>query len=396
VKVEEVTVTLSINQLGEPEIKIIKGEKTLRSVPKILKKDPQIVNLQKRKRELKRQISRIRLSLEQAMCRGDYFNRVELKELFNHPVLTPMLRHLLFVGEDVIGYPVEKGAALQYHDGEYLRLGKMDTLRIAHSCDLYATQEWHHWQRECYKGERVQPFKQIFRELYLLTEAEMTEKTISHRYSGHQVNPRQALALLGKRSWVNYPEEGVRRTFHEEGISAWLEFLQGFLTPAEVEGLTLEGVWFSRRGEFKRLPLNEIPPRLFSEVMRDLDLVVSVAHRGGVDPEASASTVEMRSSLIRETCSMLGIDNVRTEGRYALIDGSLASYNVNLGSAVVHQQPGGAVCIVPVHSQHRGRLFLPFVDNDPKTAEILSKVLLLARDTQIKDPTILEQILAGR
>ena len=37
---------------------------------------------------------------------------------------------------------------------------------------------------------------------------------------------------------------------------------------------------------------------------------------------------------------------------------------------------------------HRGRLFLPFADDAPKTLEVLSKVLLLARDREIKDPTI--------
>ena len=67
---------------------------------------------------------------------------------------------------------------------------------------------------------------------------------------------------------------------------------------------------------------------------------------------------------------------------------------MHLGSAIVHRQPGGHLCIVPVHSQHRGRLFLPFADDDPRTAEVLSKVLLLAKDTEIKDPTILEQIFA--
>jgi len=56
-------------------------------------------------------------------------------------------------------------------------------------------------------------------------------------------------------------------------------------------------------------------------------------------------------------------------------------------------QPGGALCIVPVHGQHRGRLFLPFADDDPRTAEVVSKVVLLARDADIKDPSILEQIL---
>jgi hypothetical protein len=129
--------------------------------------------------------------------------------------------------------------------------------------------------------------------------------------------------------------------------------------------------------------------------MRDLDLMVSVAHRGGVDPESSASTVEMRSALITETCSMLDIDNVRLQGAHALVQGKLGSYSVHLGSGIVHRQPGGALCIIPVHSQHRGRLFLPFADDDPKTAEVLSKVLLLARDTDIKDPTILEQILVS-
>ena len=48
--------------------------------------------------------------------------------------------------------------------------------------------------------------------------------------------------------------------------------------------------------------------------------------------------------------------------------------------------------IVPVHAQHRGRIFLPFADDDPKTAEVLSKVLLLARDREIQDPNILQQI----
>ncbi|NKB18060.1 MAG: hypothetical protein HC770_08250 [Pseudanabaena sp. CRU_2_10] len=134
-------------------------------------------------------------------------------------------------------------------------------------------------------------------------------------------------------------------------------------------------------------------PRVFSEVMRDLDLVVSVAHQGGVDPEASASTVEMRSVLIRETNRLLKLTNVNLQNNYALIEGELGSYSVHLGSGVVHRQPGGALCIIPIHSQHRGRLFLPFADDDPKTAEVISKILLLAKDREIQDPTILQQIL---
>ena len=36
-----------------------------------------------------------------------------------------------------------------------------------------------------------------------------------------------------------------------------------------------------------------MPDLVFTEVMRDIDLVVSVAHIGDVDPEASHSTIEM-------------------------------------------------------------------------------------------------------
>jgi hypothetical protein len=39
-----------------------------------------------------------------------------------------------------------------------------------------------------------------------------------------------------------------------------------------------------------------------------------------------------------------------------------------------------------------GRSFLPSADDDSKTAEVLAKVLLLARDSEIKDLTILEQL----
>jgi hypothetical protein len=39
-----------------------------------------------------------------------------------------------------------------------------------------------------------------------------------------------------------------------------------------------------------------------------------------------------------------------------------------------------------------GQIFLPFVDEDPKTAEIVSKMLLLAKHAEIQDPSILGQI----
>lgn len=102
--------------------------------------------------------------------------------------------------------------------------------------------------------------------------------------------------------------------------------------------------------------------------------------------------MEMRSAIIQCSLELFRLKNVRLEKTHAFIDGKLGQYTVHLGSGVVHQMGNAMVFVVPVHSQHRGRIFLPFVDDDPKTAEILSKILLFAEDDRIKDPGILSQI----
>ena len=388
----EVSVTLAVDDAGTPEVTIVKKGKPLAALPAAARKNEEMAALVARKTELKRMASRMRGSLEAGMCRGDPFTAPELRELLSNPMLRPLLEKLVFVGEGILGYPVDGGRGLIDHAGKIEPIKPGEKLRLAHCHDLLATGRWSAWQRDCFLRERVQPFKQVFRELYVLTETEKGGQTKTRRYAGHQVQPRQALALLGGRGWVVQPEMGVFKTYYETGITAWLEFQEAFFTPADVEGLTLEAVTFTGRNAPGYLPLEKLPPRLFSETMRDLDLVVSVAHRGGVDPEASASTVEMRRALLGETNSLLRLDNVRLEGNHALIKGQLGEYTVHLGSAVTHKQPGGALYIVAVHSQHRGRLFLPFADDDPKTAEVISKVLLLARDQDIKDPNVLQQI----
>ncbi len=385
-----VTVTLALGELSKPEITVQKGAKELKSIPPAIKKDKKVAEFTGRVTDLKRQATAMRQSLEAAMCRGDAFNGEELRNWSGHALLSPLLLRLVVIGEGIMGYPDKGGKALRDYRGKLEPVKSAEQLRFAHPHDLLESGNWQDWQRECFQAERMQPFKQVFRELYVLTKQEKKDGSISHRYDGQQVQPKQALALFGSRSWNT--QDGIFKVFHDAGLTASVHFQSGVTTPLEVEGATLAGVSFTRRDEWKPIPLKTVPPRLFSEVMRDLDLVVSVAHAGGVDPEASASTVEMRAGLLRETCMLLKLKNVRLKPSHAVIDGELANYSVHLGSGVVHKMPGGSLCIVPVHAQHRGRLFLPFADDDPRTAEVVSKVLLLARDQEIQDPTILEQI----
>ena len=76
---------------------------------------------------------------------------------------------------------------------------------------------------------------------------------------------------------------------------------------------------------------------------------------------------------------LFGIDNVVLEGSHALIKGSRGNYSIHLGSGVIHRQGGHQIQVLPVHSQSRGKLFLPFLDEDPKTAEIMSKDRIIRR-----------------
>ena len=238
----------------------------------------------------------------------------------------------------------------------------------------------------------MQALRQVFRELYMPNADELAAKSISMRYAGHQVQPRKAAALLKSRGWVVGFEGGVQKIDYGSDTAVELYSQADWFTPADIEPPAIEWIrFFDRRTNLPK-GISDVPAIVFSEIMRDIDLVVSVAHAGGVDPEASLSTVEMRTVLLAEMLRLLRLSNVRLESSHALIRGSLGEYTVHLGSGVAHKMAHGALYILPVHSQHRGRIFLPFLDDDPKTAEVLSKVVLLAEDGKLKDPTILAQI----
>ena len=214
----------------------------------------------------------------------------------------------------------------------------------------------------------------------------------SLRYAGNQIQPVKTASVLKSRRWVADIEDGLQKVYYKENIVAQIYALADWFSPADIEAPTLEWVCFANRRTGEAMKIADIPDILFSEIMRDVDLAVSVAHAGGVDPETSHSTMEMRGAILSFVLPMFRMNNVRVEGHHAIVHGTLAEYSIHLGSGVVHQLGGTMIPVLPVHSQHRGKIFLPFVDDDPKTAEIISKVLLFAEDGKIKDPMILANI----
>jgi hypothetical protein len=342
------------------------------------------------KNSLKAQFSRARMSLEKAMENSDAFSFEEAVGLLNHPVIRPIIEKNEIRSGDELGF-LTAGGLLQA-DGAVIAHNKDSELKIAHCYDLFTLGKWLDYQRYAFDRNLVQPFKQIFRELYTVNDDEKSEKTVSRRYAGHQIQPKKTAALLKGRGWTADYENGLQKVYYKENVIAQMYALADWFSPSEIEAPTLETVRFYGRKTGLPLELETLNPILFSEVMRDIDLVVSVAHVGGVDPEASHSTTEMRAVIVTESARLMKLANVSAGGRYAKIRGAHGEYSVHLGSGQAHMMGRGALNILPVHSQHRGRLFLPFMDEDPKTAEIVSKVLLLAQDTKIKDPAVMAQI----
>lgn len=388
-EIEDVQVCLSVSDTGKVELICTKNGKTLKSIPAKLKKHDMIVELSEMKKKLTEQYRRTKLMFEQAMEDQIEFTVEEISMLHNNLVVCPIVKDLLFICDGKDGFLYDN--KLVDYAGTETKLSAKQRVKVAHPFQLYQTGHWADYQKLLFEKQISQCFKQVFRELYIKAEEEKNLE-YSRRYSGNQIQPQKTVTCLKQRRWVADVEDGLQKVFYKENIVARIYAMADWFTPADIEAPTLEWVEFSNRTTGERVPIADIPDILFSEVMRDVDLAVSVAHAGGVDPETSHSTVEMRAALLTYLLPMFKLTNVTIQKNHALVEGNYGTYSIHLGSGVIHKQGGAMINVLPVHSQHRGKMFLPFADDDPKTAEILTKVLLFAEDKKIKDPVILEQI----
>ncbi|WP_173473101.1 DUF4132 domain-containing protein [Eubacterium ruminantium] len=382
-EVGEYAVWLEPDDSGKVALNVEKAGKKLKSVPASLKKDEYIVDIGEAKKTFTEQYRRTKLMMEESMEGENEYYVSEILDMAKDPVIGKLVGRLLFKKGDFFGFP---------EDIEAEGFKGTDTVIVAHPYHLYNAGRWHEFQKLCFDRQIKQPFKQIFRELYVMTDEEKN-LTESRRYAGNQINPKQTVGALRNRRWIADEENGLQKIYYKENIIATIYALADWFSPSDIEAPTLEWVAFYDRKTFERKPICEIPDIIFSEVMRDVDLAVSVAHAGQIDPEMSHSTIEMRKAIAEFVVPMFKLDNVTFTDSHAIIKGTRGNYTVHLGSGVIHQEGGPMINVLPVHSQSRGRIFLPFVDDDPKTSEIMSKIIFFAEDKKIKDPFILDQIV---
>ncbi len=280
------------------------------------------------------------------------------------------------------------------------------------------------WRRAVTDREVHQPFKQAFREIYLLTPAEAQTDTYSNRFAAHILRYRQMAALMRARDW-RPPQLGgwdhedadairsyydLRCVFHVESVDDARD------EPESAELCSSDHVRFETTddaGEWHRMRLVDVDPLVFSESMRDVDLFVGVtsiatdpawttdgrrAHQdywsrtsfGELSENAASRREALRQLLPRTQLA----DVTRIEGRYLLVQGRLRTYKIHLGSANILMEPDDSyLCIVPTSAARPSNIYLPF-EGDGRLSLIISKAFLLADDDKITDPTILTQITA--
>lgn len=303
------------------------------------------------------------------------------------------------------------------------------------------------WRR-FYEDRGVrQPFKQAHREIYLLTDAEVSTGVYSNRFAAHVLRQHQCHALCQQRGWKSmlriaadtevYPAHklltayGLRAEFWAESVGdeygvdtlesgAFIHIAtdQVRFYPIE-EGMNSQHAWGGGAYGIGTAPeplrIERVPPLAFSEVMRDVDLFVGVASVGNNPqwqdggPEGRfleawqsysfgelSGTAQTRRDLLERLLPRLKISSACTlTDKFLVVLGKKRTYKIHLGSGNIMMEPRDQyLCIVPSSAMEagpKGRIHLPF-EGDRTLAIILSKAFMLAADDKITDKTILSQI----
>lgn len=279
-KAEELRLKIQLNEDGKPACICEKNGKLLKSIPAKYKNNPLVTELKKTCIQLQDQYSQTKAMMEQFMEYGVEMMVSEIRNLQKNPVIWSILKDLVYLCDKQTGFLNE--TTLINADGTCQKLTPKKKLRIAHPFDLWKLGIWSDYQKILFEKKIQQPFKQVFRELYVKTEEEL-ECFHSLRYAGNQIQPKKTAVCLKSRHWVADYKNGLQKVYYKENIVARIYAIANWFSPSDTEFSTLEWVDFSDRKTFQCIRIKDVPDRIFSEVMRNVDLAVSVDHAGGIN-----------------------------------------------------------------------------------------------------------------
>ena len=357
----------------------------------------------------------------------------------NHPLVGTLARRLIW--RFTTGKRAASGVWLDDQmvgvDGHSLKLTDKTEVELWHP--LYETSaDVVRWREFLAEHEVQQPFKQAHREIYLLTDAETTTRFYSNRFAAHILKQHQFHALCNARGWKNklrlmvddsFPPASREMPAWKLRAEFWIDGVgEDYGTDTTQAGtylyLSTDQVRFyeiddARIPDRDPLELRLVPPFVFSEIMRDVDLFVGVAsvandptwYDGGPDVRYQgywsrysfgdiSETAKTRKQVLERLVPRLKIaDRCRFTDNFLVVRGDVRTYKIHLGSSNILMEPNDQyLCIVPGQGQVaaglKGKVFLPF-EGDNTLSIILSKAFLLAEDWKITDRSILSQIGAA-
>lgn len=450
--------TLTLHHEGASTTWRSSDGKEQEAIPAAVKKEhpEELKALKKLQSELEKLLPTVSSRIERSYIDQRHWSFLSWKERYlNHPVSGVISRKLVWTFN---------GQAAIWLDGKLVNLSGEEVLpeqdcivELWHpiGAEPQTVLAWRKWLRG---HEIVQPFKQCHREIYVLTDAERETETHSNRFAGHLVRQHQLQHVCMSRGW-QYKLMGVfdfqslptlqlpkwdmtvefcietgdgrdddtangifryvatdkvqfsRKSSKPVELPPQMEAMRQLLTqlPSHMRSGKLKkyvngGEWVS----YEAVPLTEILPVVFSEVMRDVDLFVSVCSIGA-DPNAGAygehwhiaafgeltQSAETRREILAEIIPALKIaSRCKIEGRFLHVQGELREYKIHLGSGNIMMEPNDEyLCIVASrgHLEPKQKYYLPF-EGDQLLSVILSKAFMLAEDTKITDQSILNQI----
>ncbi|WP_207420270.1 DUF4132 domain-containing protein [Desertivirga brevis] len=346
---------------------------------------------------------------------------------FNHGLLSLLTRKLIwsFSTEDQQVNLLWLDSNWINSSGEVVQFPKGCSISLWHPATA-STEEVKAWRQLLIRKEITQPIKQAFREVYLLTDAEVNTNVYSNRMAAHILKQHQFMPLAKARNW-RYMIQGqfdngadgiASTTLPTSGLIAqyWTIPVDGEqATDAGIFGyITTDQVRFLNQNTRETVPLAEVPVHVFSEVMRDVDLFVAVSSVGN-DPLwrdngglpgyheywSSYSFGELsevaknRRETVKRLLPRLKISKVaELKDKFLIVKGKKRTYKIHLGSTNILMEPNDQyLCIVPDRSRKdpTEKLFLPF-EGDSGLSVIISKAIMLADDDKITDRTITTQI----
>ncbi|MCE7996994.1 MAG: DUF4132 domain-containing protein [Roseivirga sp.] len=431
------TLRIAMAGVGKTQMTWLKPDgKVQKTPPAFIRENKKLSDLLRKLKAELRQIQKYSTAQRDRIDRSFILDRSMSYEHFvkyyhHHGLVSAISRRLLwnFKTENQIYAGIWHNDQWEDLDGNQISiLPEATEVNLWHPIDS-ATEVVLAWRDKLDSLSWQQPIKQVYREIYLLTDAEVNTVVYSNRMAAHILKQHQFKALSAIRNW-NYQllgcyDDGREGEVCRLSLPHWGINVEYWINEVYMEDAFNDaGIWdcvatdqlrFMNQSD-QAIPLIDVPKIVFSEAMRDADLFVGVASVGNdpawVDSGGNVTRqhndywqsysfgdlnkmAKTRKEVLERLVPRLKIrDVVRIDGKFLRVRGMVREYKIHIGSTNILMEPNDQyLCIVPARGKgmDTGNLFIPF-EGDRGLSLVLSKAMLLAADDKITDSTILSQI----